>query len=177
MGLDTRHWESLFPLTIEHHPYTVHLAKKDELNEVTSWYTDRSWMSLGFGIPEKDPQLNQELSHHLERCKQPGCHTLFIREGHTLVGFIHVVIKRHLQDTRATIGIILSPNHAGQGLGTLILDFVCDTLEQHIKTNSIALDTVDFNPRAIRCFEKCGFREVKRIQQPGFSQIYMIRRS
>jgi len=49
----------------------------------------------------------------------------------------------------------------GRGIGTLALRAVVDYLFDVRQADSIYIDPATHNRRAIRCYEKCGFREVK----------------
>lgn len=69
----------------------------------------------------------------------------------------------------ASFGIFIGDkNYWGHGLGTeatiLALDYAFNVLNLH----SISLEVVDYNKRAIQCYEKCGFRFVGRKRQALF---------
>lgn len=83
-------------------------------------------------------------------------------------------------DKSATYRIgIFDPQHHSQGIGTevtkLILQFGFETLRLH----RIDLKVLDYNHRAIRCYEKCGFqtdgilRESAYIEGKFYSDIIM----
>jgi RimJ/RimL family protein N-acetyltransferase len=69
----------------------------------------------------------------------------------------------------ATYGIFIGDrNNWGKALGTdatlLMLDYAFSVLN----LNSISLEVIDFNQRAIKCYEKCGFRFIGRKRQAVF---------
>lgn len=68
----------------------------------------------------------------------------------------------------AGLGIVIAKPHLGQGYGSealrLLQRFVFDSLN----LNRLELRVHDFNHRARRCYEKCGFQEEGRLRQYHF---------
>ena len=63
----------------------------------------------------------------------------------------------------ATFGIFIGDKqHWGQGIGTEVLDTLCNYAFTIRNLRTIRLNVLASNPRAVRCYEKCGFREVGR---------------
>lgn len=63
--------------------------------------------------------------------------------------------KRFLMD-----GIFVSPTARGQGVGTALLDAICD-LAQVRGYQEVRLDVIDSNPRARALYERQGFAAIK----------------
>lgn len=59
------------------------------------------------------------------------------------------------------IGIGLRPDHCDRGLGGQVMALLIALAQQRYPDMIIALEVRIFNLRAIRCYEKCGFRRVK----------------
>jgi aminoglycoside 6'-N-acetyltransferase len=55
------------------------------------------------------------------------------------------------------------PDETGRGLGTRMMNLLCDYLERERGAISIALTTELTNARAIRCYEKAGFEKVRQV--------------
>jgi len=53
------------------------------------------------------------------------------------------------------------PERWNQGLGTRAVTLLVEYLFRQKKARKIVIDPQARNPRAIRCYEKCGFRKVK----------------
>lgn len=53
------------------------------------------------------------------------------------------------------------PELWGRGLGRQFIKLICDYLREHCGAQAVVLDPHADNPRAIRCYEACGFRKVK----------------
>lgn len=62
----------------------------------------------------------------------------------------------------------------GKGLGTRLVEALVERLFRDPAVTRIQTDPAPNNPRAIRCYEKAGFRQVKRITTPDGPAIYML---
>ena len=80
------------------------------------------------------------------------------REGR-LVGVLSLreVDRAH---GRARLGIVIRPDETDKGFGTDAILTLCDHLFMVLGYSKLVLDVALANPRAIRCYEKCGFVEL-----------------
>lgn len=63
----------------------------------------------------------------------------------------------------ATLGIFIGDEEArNRGYGTEVIKLLLDFGFNYLNLHSIQLHVMSFNKRAIRCYEKCGFKEVGR---------------
>ena len=53
------------------------------------------------------------------------------------------------------------PELWAQGIGRRFIQLLCGWLRENAKAQAVVLDPHADNPRAIRCYEACGFRKVK----------------
>ncbi len=53
------------------------------------------------------------------------------------------------------------PDLWGRGIGTELVAAVADYLERDLGAKHLVMDPHVENPRAVRCYEKCGFRKVR----------------
>jgi aminoglycoside 6'-N-acetyltransferase len=70
----------------------------------------------------------------------------------------------HLEQTDYVYGIDLfigETDYWNKGIGTKILSAIITYLFEHLKAHKIVIDPHVDNPRAIRCYEKCGFVKLK----------------
>ena len=63
----------------------------------------------------------------------------------------------------------------GKGLGTKLVTALVELLFRDAEVTKIQADPAPTNLRAIRCYEKAGFRQVKPIVTPDGPAIYMLR--
>jgi AacA4 family aminoglycoside N(6')-acetyltransferase len=70
---------------------------------------------------------------------------------------------------------IALPELLGQGLGTRLVRSLSDLLLGDAAVTKVQTDPAPENLRAIRCYEKAGFRRVKSIMTPDGPAVYMVR--
>jgi aminoglycoside 6'-N-acetyltransferase-1b len=66
------------------------------------------------------------------------------------------------------------PDQLGKGLGTWLVKALVDLLFDDPLVTKIQTDPAPDNGRAIRCYEKAGFRRVKDIVTPDGPAVYMV---
>jgi AacA4 family aminoglycoside N(6')-acetyltransferase len=69
---------------------------------------------------------------------------------------------------------IADPELLGQGLGTRLVRSLVDLLFSNPQVTKVQTDPAPHNLRAIRCYEKAGFRKVKIIDTPDGPALYMV---
>jgi AacA4 family aminoglycoside N(6')-acetyltransferase len=62
----------------------------------------------------------------------------------------------------------------GRGLGTLLVKALCERLFEDPAVTRIQTDPDPTNGRAIRCYEKAGFRALREIVTPDGRALYMV---
>jgi aminoglycoside 6'-N-acetyltransferase-1b/aminoglycoside 6'-N-acetyltransferase-2 len=67
------------------------------------------------------------------------------------------------------------PELLGKGLGTKLASALVELLFSDPGVTTIQTDPSPDNPRAIRCYEKAGFRKVKMVTTPDGPAVYMVR--
>jgi RimJ/RimL family protein N-acetyltransferase len=88
--------------------------------------------------------------------------TVFELEHLTMIGesILHEIDYRH---GIATFGItIIRKDYWGQGYGTEATKLVLDYAFRFLNLYNIYLLTTSFNPRAVRAYQKAGFKEIGR---------------
>lgn len=94
--------------------------------------------------------------------------SLGIEDEHgTLIGIVRLKRVRP-EDRVADFGIAIARDYWSRGYGTdatrTILRFAFDTMNLH----RVALGVLDYNERAVRVYEKCGFRHEGRERQSKY---------
>ena len=63
----------------------------------------------------------------------------------------------------ATLGIFIGDKeYRSQGYGTEAIKLILDYGFNYLNLNNIKLDLMSFNERALKCYQKCGFKEYGR---------------
>jgi len=84
----------------------------------------------------------------------------FIRtlEGDSLIGFVELFIPTWIHGD-AWVGIGIGDRHYwGKGYGTDAMRLILRYAFQELNLNRVSLDVFSYNPRAIRSYEKAGFK-------------------
>lgn len=69
----------------------------------------------------------------------------------------------------ATLGIFIGDKeYRSKGYGTEAIRLILDFGFNYMNLNNIDLQVMSFNERAIKCYEKCGFKEYGRRKQSVF---------
>lgn len=72
------------------------------------------------------------------------------------------------EDRCADFGIALGPEHWNQGYGTDATRTILRFAFREMNLHRVTLRVADYNPRALRVYEKCGFRLEGRIRETRF---------
>lgn len=89
-------------------------------------------------------------------------------EKNQMIGTVSLEDINYINRT-ATLGIFIGDkNFRGNGYGTEAIRLLLDYGFNYMNLNNIKLDVMEFNERAIKCYEKCGFKEYGRRRKFGF---------
>jgi len=93
---------------------------------------------------------------------------LIVAENNTPIGNLGL----HRIDARnrtATLGITIGDkNYWGRGYGSEAIELLLSYAFNTLNLRKVCLSVIDFNERAIRCYEKCGFRVEGRLREQLF---------
>ena len=135
--------------------------RREDLEAMERWphfrEPDLQWANFDLHTPgQKDAWFRQELY-------DPARRRFAILAGEDLVG---VVGLRHIdfRRGRATLGIRLSAGEVNKGYGTEAIVGLLAYAFGTLRLRQVDLDVAEGNHRAIRCYEKCGFRQVSRFR-------------
>lgn len=96
--------------------------------------------------------------------------TFFIvkKEDNKLIGTIGLHEINPINRT-ATLGIFIGEKDGrNKGYGTEAIKLILEYSFKYLNLNNIKLDVLEFNPRAIACYKKCGFKEYGRRRKSEF---------
>ena len=69
----------------------------------------------------------------------------------------------------ATLGIFIgNKNYWSKGYGTEAIQLILDFGFNYLNLNNIDLALMEFNERALKCYQKCGFKEIGRRRKCNF---------
>ena len=89
-------------------------------------------------------------------------------ETDKIIGSIGLHEVNHINRT-ATLGIFIGDrNYWSKGYGTEAIQLILDFGFNYLNLNNIDLALMEFNTRALRCYEKCGFKIIGRKRKCNF---------
>ncbi len=84
-------------------------------------------------------------------------------------------LDEHDPNVRGIDQFLADSERLGQGLGTAMIRAFVETLFADPAVTRVQTDPAPGNARAIRCYEKCGFRAVREIDTPDGRALLMYR--
>lgn len=83
-------------------------------------------------------------------------------EAHSLIGFFSAI---QTNDTTINLGLGMHPSMTGQGKGQSFLESILSFIKNNFFAEKIELSVATFNKRAIRAYEKVGFKAMDTFMQ------------
>ncbi|MGQ9675979.1 MAG: GNAT family N-acetyltransferase [Chloroflexota bacterium] len=150
---------------------TVRDFTRPDVDEMSSWpkYTEPQFAWANF-----DPrsEFDKDVWFSAGQSSTSRRYAILDEQGQ-LIGVIGL---RNIDPVagEATLGIRLSANKVNQGYGTDAIMTLLDYAFNHMGLHRVNLDVAEDNPRARRCYEKCGFTCVgRRLNYDGTSYVDM----
>ena len=108
-------------------------------------YDIYNYMSFDDAVKKDSPLLKEEYKNNY----------LCFFENDTLTAYINIYKK----DCKIFIGIGVAPDYCGKGLGKTYLKKGIAEAESRYPESEIWVEVRSWNERAIKCYEKCGFKK------------------
>ncbi|MCA1010983.1 GNAT family N-acetyltransferase [Halobacillus halophilus] len=127
-----------------------------EAEEIARWKYNGIYSFYDITADEEDYQefINEETR---------GKHAFSVYEGEQLIGFYSIIPEG---SETVDLGLGLRPDMTGQGIGGPFLQKALEYAQIHYGARSFTLSVATFNERAIRVYEKAGFKVVQTFIQP-----------
>ncbi|MFH1452369.1 MAG: GNAT family protein [Armatimonadota bacterium] len=156
----------LFPNTIKWPELTgnrIYMAHFDNkyIENLRAFLADPHTVKLAFGI-SGDFNRSKIAENYIMQVKQSAGKTLsiFSKNDASFIGVAHISFVNFFSKNYK-FGILLGDkNYQDKGLGRDCVYTVLEYLFENKKVNSVTLETADFNHRARKCFEVCGFKKI-----------------
>lgn len=131
---------------------------KNDIPIITSWFSNNRLLEFGFGILKETPNFTTTITSYLKHLITHKDQFWAIEAPDIgFIGFIsHHIIDYNKEIGR--IGILIGNQSAwGKGYGRDAVSTALWYLFTEKRLSKVELDTAEFNTRAQRCFEACGF--------------------
>ena len=130
-------------------PMTEEFAK-----EIASWHYTGAYSFYDLASDEEDLQEFMEPSTW-------AAYSAVLDENGRLVGYFDYTRREH----DVEIGLGMQPDLTGRGLGERFVRAGLDVFSARLGADRFTLRVAQFNARAIKVYERVGFREVERFMQ------------
>lgn len=129
------------------HTLTYHEATEEEKAVISGWQYDGEYAI--YNMPSYDEQKRQDRAF-----ANPVNRLTSFYDGETLVGFVNL----SEEETEVFFGIGVAPDCCGKGYGQQMTRTACALSKARYPGKPLYLEVRTWNARAVRCYEKAGFR-------------------
>ncbi|NBI06554.1 GNAT family N-acetyltransferase [Senegalia massiliensis] len=130
--------------------------KLDDVYQMNNWGRHGSLLFKDYNFPNMNDKQIFDWYKFKVKNKNKKSYSIKLTSG-KLIGYLTIrEIKRFRKIS--TLGLVLDPNYMNNGYGTESLIIFLNYYFQNLKMKKMILQVAKFNKRAIRCYEKCGFR-------------------
>jgi RimJ/RimL family protein N-acetyltransferase len=141
---------------------TIRPLTREDLRVMSNWPRFQDPLYRLFDWPKRSGTSDDLWFYQLMRDKTRVYYAVD-NEEHELIGRISL---RGIDGRKsARLGIGFGPDYVDQGYGTEALQVFLDYYFHELDFERIVLDVAAVNQRALRCYERCGFRSVASHQQ------------
>lgn len=170
-------------MSLTHAPVTLRLMTEDDPPMLHDWL-NRPHIVEWWGGEAARPTLADVIEHYGPRVQAEGSITPYIALlGDEPIGYAQSYIVLGSGDgwweDEADPGVrgidqsLAHPGQSGKGLGTRLVQTLVEQLFADPAVTKVQTDPSPRNLRAIRCYEKAGFRQERLITTPDGPAVYM----
>ena len=146
---------------------------KDDLPDYVKWFADMEFQrflnpGIVFPFSAEDEEDWYEIQRKERQQGKSYSFAIRLKDGATHVGGCGLM-RINWQARSAMAGInIGARENWGKGYGTDAMRVLLRYAFMELNMNRVGLEVFSYNPRAIRSYEKCGFREEGRVREAIF---------
>ncbi|MBI2267245.1 MAG: GNAT family N-acetyltransferase [Armatimonadetes bacterium] len=136
-----------------------------DFKKLKEWFKDPEVMQYGFGTKTDGVSLQVMVREYEKEIIRHRQNLLGIEvTGVGLIGFLNYFVNT--LHAKGKVGILIGEKEMwGRGYGTDAMTTLLGYLFSELGLSRVELDTAYFNSRALRCFEKCGFKRDQRLTE------------
>lgn len=142
--------------------------KLEDVYNFKNWGIHENPLLADYNLPQLSHRELEEWYYHKTNRANQKYFSVF-NEENKLIGYFGIKrIRKILKD--AVLGIVFDPNYVNQGYGTETIRTFLDYYFNVLKMRKLYLEVSKFNRRALRCYEKNGFKIVGEYLDEFFDQ-------
>lgn len=142
--------------------------KLEDVYSLKKWGSHENPLLADYNLPQlSDKELKEWYYYKTNRARQK--YFSVFNEENKMIGYFGIKqIRRILKD--AVLGIVFDPNYVNQGYGTETIRTFLDYYFNVLNMRRLYLEVTKYNKRALRCYEKSGFKIVGEYLDEFFNQ-------
>lgn len=139
----------------------------EDIEKFTEWLNDfdvTDYLGRSGAIVTLDGE-----KQYLENISNNGVYFVIVTlDNNEMIGTVSLEKINNI-DRRATLGIFIgNKEYWNDGYGTEAIRLILDYGFNYMNLHSIKLNLMSFNERALKCYKKCGFKEIGRLRESRF---------
>lgn len=148
---------------------TIRPMKQEDIFYLRNWGTHENPLLADYNIPELS---DEELINwfRLKTGKNNQKYFSVFNEDENLIGYFGIKYIRKMLFKDSVLGIVFDPNYVNQGYGTETITTFLDYYFNEMNMKKLYLEVAKFNKRAMRCYEKSGFKVINSYVDEFFDQ-------
>ena len=155
-------------MSIKGERITIKPIKLKDAYSMTNWGKHKNPLLFDYNLP---PLTKKEIKewYKFKTGESSKKYYSIFNEHDRFIGYMGIKnIRRILR--QATFGIVLDPNYVNQGYGTETIMTYLNYFFNQKNMRILYLEVAKFNKRAIRCYEKSGFKVIDMYLEKFFDQ-------
>ena len=142
--------------------------KLEDVYFMMNWGEHKNPLLFDYNLPPLSDSDIKEWYHYKTMGSSKKYYSVF-NEENRFIGYMGI---KHIRRIRreATLGIVFDPNYVNQGYGTEGIITYLDYYFNEMRMKRLYLEVSKFNKRAIKCYEKSGFKVIDVYLEKFFDQ-------
>lgn len=130
-----------------------------DVYEMLNWGKHQDPLFKDYNFPELSDEEIVKWYNYRTQQRNTKCFSVIDGQDR-MIGYINIRNIRRIWKS-ARLGIVFDPDILNKGYGTEAIKLLLDYFFNIMKMKTMYLDVAKFNKRAIKCYEKCGFRTIR----------------
>lgn len=137
----------------------IRSLRLEDVYQMRNWGKHDDPLFKDYNFPELNDEETCQWYNYRTSSRNSKCFSVLDEDDRT-IGYINIRNIRRIMRT-AKLGIVFDPTTINKGYGSEAIMILLDYFFNVMKMKTMYLDVAKFNKRAIKCYEKCGFRIIR----------------
>lgn len=134
----------------------IRLLKLEDVYSMQKWGKHENPLFYDYNFPQLDEKEIRDWFNIKTSKKNKRCFVV-LDNNDQAIGYLTIKDIKKIKKC-ATLGIVFDPNHVSKGYGTETIRVFLNYFFNDLNMRTMFLEVAKYNKRAIKCYEKCGFK-------------------